>query len=82
MVRHQVTDGGDGSHTWRTAGIKVRGQPRRGGTLGCLFGRGTYNSSPQNKSILRNVTQVAGLGDTIWNDPSGRKWTRGSRLGM
>jgi len=83
MVLLQLADGGDGSHIWRVTGINIRGQPRRGGPPGCLFGRGTNNSSPQKKNrMLRNVTQVAGLEHTSWNDPSSRKWTRGLELGM
>jgi hypothetical protein len=53
MVLHQLMDGGDGSHMWRVAGINVRGQPRKCGPPGCLFGRGANNSSPQNKRYVR-----------------------------
>jgi len=63
MVVYQVTDGGDGSHIWRVAVINVRGQPRRGGPPGCLFGRGANKSSPQKQKNSINFVVTPCIND-------------------
>jgi hypothetical protein len=54
MPRPRVADREDGLQIRRVAGR--HGQPRKGPPPAWMLRRGTNNSSPQEASVLRNVT--------------------------
>jgi hypothetical protein len=73
MARPQVADGADGLLIWRVAANILNKLSRAADKMwsSCLgVGQGD-NSSPQNTSFLRNVTQGFGTGRIHWiNDLS------------
>jgi hypothetical protein len=64
MARPQVADGGDGHQVWKVDANILNMQSRTAGKgWSSILGvwRGGNNSSPENISLLRNVTKDLGL---------------------
>jgi hypothetical protein len=77
MAGPHFADGGDGLQIWRAAASilnkRLRTADKRwSSTLG--VGREANNTSPVKSSLLRNGTQILGLGLILWNDLGSGKW--------